>query len=89
MIGRKPQVTLLKRTRMSVILRRHDAITSDNYIVLKNADNVFIMPKFSHVMMDNRLVEVKIPEDYYRINKEAIDSMARNTQAFIQNLREI
>jgi predicted protein tyrosine phosphatase len=74
---------------MSVILRRHDAITSDNYIVLKNADNVFIMPKFSHVMMDNRLVEVKIPEDYYRINKEAIDSMARNTQAFIQNLREI
>ena len=74
---------------MSVILRRHDAITNENYIALKNADNVFIMPKFSHVMMDNRLVEVKIPEDYYRINKEAIDSMARNTQAFIQNLREI
>jgi len=74
---------------MSVILRRHDADTNDNYIALRNADNVFIMPKFSHVMMDNRLVEVKIPEDYYRINKEAIDSMARNTQAFIQNLREI
>lgn len=74
---------------MSVILRRHDAETNDNYIVLKNADNVFIMPKFSHVMMDNRLVEVKIPDDYYRINKEAIDSMAKNTQAFIQNLREI
>jgi predicted protein tyrosine phosphatase len=74
---------------MSVILRRHDAETNDNYIALKNADNVFIMPKFSHVMMDNRLVEVKIPEDYYRINKEAIDSMVKNTQAFIQNLREI
>jgi hypothetical protein len=74
---------------MSVILRRHDAETNDNYIALRNADNVFIMPKFSHVMMDNRLVEVKIPEDYYRINKEAIDSMAKNTQAFIQNLREI
>jgi hypothetical protein len=74
---------------MSVILRRHEAETNDNYIALRNADNVFIMPKFSHVMMDNRLVEVKIPEDYYRINREAIDSMARNTQAFIQNLREI
>ena len=74
---------------MSVILRRHDAETNDNYIALRNADNVFIMPKFSHVMMDNRLVEVKIPEDYYRINKEAIESMAKNTQAFIQNLREI
>jgi predicted protein tyrosine phosphatase len=74
---------------MRRVLRRHEAITNDNYIALKNADNVFIMPKFSHVMMDNRLVEVKIPEDYYRINKEAIDSMARNTQAFIQNLREI
>jgi predicted protein tyrosine phosphatase len=74
---------------MKKILRRHDAETNDNYIALRNADNVFIMPKFSHVMMDNRLVEVKIPEDYYRINKEAIDSMAKNTQAFIQNLREI
>jgi predicted protein tyrosine phosphatase len=74
---------------MSVILRRHDAETNENYIALRNADNVFIMPKFSHVMMDNRLVEVKIPEDYYKINREAIDSMARNTQAFIQNLREI
>ena len=70
-------------------LRRHEAVTNDNYIALRNADNVFIMPKFSHVMMDNRLVEVKIPEDYYRINKEAIESMAKNTQAFIQNLREI
>jgi hypothetical protein len=40
-------------------------------------------------MMDNRLVEVKIPEGYYKENKEAIDSMAKNTQAFIQNLREI
>ena len=74
---------------MSVILRRHDAETNDNYIALRNADNVFIMPKFSHVMMDNRLVEVDIPEHYYRINREAIDSMAKNTQAFIQNLREI
>jgi hypothetical protein len=74
---------------MSVILRRHEAETNDNYIALRNADNVFIMPKFSHVMMDNRLVEVKIPEDYYRINREAIESMAKNTQAFIQNLREI
>jgi hypothetical protein len=74
---------------MRRVLRRHDAETNDNYIALRNADNVFIMPKFSHVMMDNRLVEVKIPEDYYRINREAIDSMAKNTQAFIQNLREI
>jgi predicted protein tyrosine phosphatase len=74
---------------MSVILRRHDAETNDNYIALRNADNVFIMPKFNHLMMDNRLVEVKIPEDYYRINREAIESMAKNTQAFIQNLREI
>jgi predicted protein tyrosine phosphatase len=74
---------------MSVILRRHEAETNDNYIALRNAENVFIMPKFSHVMMDNRLVEVKIPEDYSRINREAIESMAKNTQAFIQNLREI
>jgi hypothetical protein len=74
---------------MRRVLRRHDADTNENYIALRNAGNVFIMPRFSHVMMDNRLVEVKIPEDYYRINKEAIDSMAKNTQAFIQNLREI
>jgi len=74
---------------MSVILRRHNAETNDNYIALRNADNVFIMPRFSHVMMDNRLVEVKIPECYYKENKEAIESMAKNTQAFIQNLREI
>jgi hypothetical protein len=74
---------------MSVILRRHDADTNENYIALRNAGNVFIMPKFSHVMMDNRLVEVNIPESYYKENRDAIDSMARNTQAFIQNLREI
>jgi predicted protein tyrosine phosphatase len=74
---------------MRRVLRRHDAITNDNYIALKNAGNVFIMPRFSHVMMDNRLVEVNIPESYYKENKEVIDSMERNTQAFIQNLREI
>jgi predicted protein tyrosine phosphatase len=74
---------------MSVILRRHNAETNDNYIALRNAGNVFIMPKFSHVMMDNRLVEVNIPEGYYKENKEAIESMKKNTQAFIQNLREI
>lgn len=72
-----------------MILRRHDADTNDNYIALRNASNVFIMPRFSHVMMDNRLVEVNIPESYYKENREAIDSMERNTQAFIQNLREI
>jgi hypothetical protein len=74
---------------MRRVLRRHDADTNDNYIALRNAGNVFIMPRFSHVMMDNRLVEVNIPESYYKENKEAIESMARNTQAFIQNLREI
>jgi hypothetical protein len=74
---------------MSVILRRHEAKTNDKYIALRNGGSMFIMPKFNHLMMDNRLVEVNIPEDYYRINREAIESMAKNTQAFIQNLREI
>ena len=74
---------------MRRVLRRHNAKTNDNYIALRNASNVFIMPRFSHVMMDNRLVEVNIPESYYKENKEAIESMAKNTQAFIQNLREI
>ena len=40
-------------------------------------------------MMDNGLIEIDIPERYYRENREAIDSMAKNTQAFIQNLKEI
>jgi hypothetical protein len=74
---------------MSVILRRHEAKTNDKYIALRNGGSMFIMPKFSHVMMDNRLIEIDIPEHYYKINREAIDSMARNTQAFIQNLRDI
>jgi hypothetical protein len=74
---------------MSVILRRHEAKTNDKYIALRNGGSIFIMPKFSHVMMDNRLIDIDIPEHYYKINREAIDSMARNTQAFIQNLRDI
>ena len=74
---------------MKKILRRHDAETNDNYIALRNADNVFIMPKFNHLMMDNKLIDIDIPEHYYKINREAIESMAKNTQAFIQNLREI
>ncbi len=74
---------------MSVILRRHDAVTNDKYIALRNAGNMFIMPKFKHLMLDNRLIEIDIPEDYYRINREAIESMAKNTEAFIQNLRDI
>ena len=74
---------------MSVILRRHEANTNDNYIALRNGGNVFIIPKFNHLMMDNGLIDIDIPEHYYRINREAIESMAKNTQAFIQNLREI
>jgi len=74
---------------MSVTLRRHDAVTNDNYIALRNAGNIFIMPKFKHLMLDNRLIEIDVPEDYYKINREAIEDMAKNTQAFIQNLREI
>lgn len=74
---------------MSVILRRHEAVTNDKYIALRNAGNMFIMPKFKHLMLDNRLIEIDIPEDYYRINREAIESMAKNTEAFIQNLRDI
>ena len=74
---------------MSVILRRHEAITNDKYIALKNSGNIFIMPKFKHLMLDNRLIEIDIPEEYYRVNREAIESMAKNTQLFIQNLREI
>jgi hypothetical protein len=74
---------------MSVILRRHEAKTNDKYIALRNGGSIFIMPKFNHLMMDNRLIEIDIPEHYYKINREAIDSMAKNTQAFIQNLKEI
>lgn len=74
---------------MSVILRRHDAVTNDKYIALRNAGNMFIMPKFKHLMLDNRLIQIDIPDDYYRINREAIESMAKNTEAFIQNLRDI
>jgi len=74
---------------MSVILRRHSAVTNDNYIALRNAGNIFIMPKFKHLMLDNRLIDIDIPDEYYRVNKEAIEDMAKNTKAFIQNLREI
>ena len=74
---------------MRSILRRHNANTNDNYIALRNAGNVFIIPKFNHLMMDNGLIEIDIPEHYYKENREVIDSMAKNTTAFIQNLREI
>ena len=40
-------------------------------------------------MLDNRLIDIDIPDEYYRVNKEAIEDMAKNTKAFIQNLREI
>jgi len=70
-------------------LRRHEANTNENYIALRNAGNVFIIPKFNHLMMDNRLIEIDIPEHYYSENREVIDSMIKNTQAFIQNLKEI
>jgi predicted protein tyrosine phosphatase len=89
MIGRKPRATLLKHTSMSLILRRHEAKTNDKYIALRNGGSIFIMPKFNHLMMDNKLIEIDIPKDYYRINREAIESMAKNTKLFIQNLREI
>lgn len=74
---------------MSVILRRHEAKTNDKYIALRNSGNIFIMPKFKHLMLDNGLVDIEIPDDYYRINREAIESMALSTERFIQNLREI
>jgi hypothetical protein len=74
---------------MSLILRRHEAKTNDKYIALRNGGSIFIMPKFNHLMMDNRLIEIDIPKEYYRINREAIESMAKNTKLFIQNLREI
>jgi hypothetical protein len=74
---------------MSVILRRHEAKTNSKYIALRNGGSVFIMPKFNHLMMDNRLIEIDIPEDYYRENRRDIDSMIKNTTAFIQNLKEI
>jgi hypothetical protein len=74
---------------MSLILRRHDAKTNDKYIALRNGGSIFVMPKFNHLMMDNKLIEIDIPKDYYMINREAIESMAKNTKLFIQNLREI
>ena len=73
---------------MTATLRRHDSETDDRYLVLNNYGNMFIMPKFRHLMMDSRLVEVEIPEDYYTINKDAIDSMVASTNNFIQNLNE-
>jgi predicted protein tyrosine phosphatase len=71
-----------------MVLRRHEASAGDNFIVLKNGTNMFLLPKFSHLMMDNRLVQVDIPNQYYKANKEAIDSMAMSTQNFISNLIE-
>ena len=73
---------------MKRILRRHEAKVNDKYIALRNAGNIFIMPKFNHLMMDNTLVEVDIPLEYYTVNREAIESMASNTQKFIKNLYE-
>lgn len=73
---------------MNATMRRHHAKTNDNYVALINSGNVFVMPKFKHLMMDNSLIMVEIPEDYYRINREAIDGMVSNTKKFIQNLNE-
>lgn len=73
---------------MRRLLRRHDASVKSDYLALRNSGNIFIMPKFKHLMMDCSLVEVDIPLEYYEINKEAIECMAINTQTFIKNLRE-
>ena len=73
---------------MTRTLRRHDTIKDDRYIVLTNSGNAFLMPKFSHLMMDNGLIEIDIPDDYYSINREALDSMTINTNKFILNLIE-
>ena len=73
---------------MRKTLRRHDAKTNDNYIALRNEGSIFIIPKFNHLMLDNRLIDVDIPEDYYRKNREAIDSMVSSTNNFIKNLNE-
>ena len=71
---------------MNMVLRRHETATDDRYIILKNGNNVFVMPKFKHLMMDNKLVMVDVPNDYYEINKEAIDTMASETINYINEL---
>jgi hypothetical protein len=73
---------------MKRLLRRHDSAVKSDYLALRNSGNIFIMPKFKHLMMDCKLVEVEIPLEYYEINKEAIEFMASNTQTFIKNLRK-
>lgn len=70
------------------VLRRHDGVNVDRHLALRGAGGIFVMPKFSHLMMDNGLIEVTIPSDYYSINKEAIDEMSRQTKLFICNLTE-
>lgn len=71
---------------MNIVLRRHDTATDDRYLVLKNGKNLYLMPKFSNLMMDNKLVMVDIPKDYYDINAEAIDDMASETINYINEL---
>jgi len=71
---------------MNIVLRRHDTATDDRYLVLKNGKNLYLMPKFDNLMMDNKLVMVDIPKEYYDINAEAIDDMASETINYINEL---
>jgi predicted protein tyrosine phosphatase len=71
---------------MNIVLRRHETATDDRYLVLKNGKNLYLMPKFDNLMMDNKLVMVDIPKDYYDINAEAIDAMASETINYINEL---
>jgi uncharacterized protein YyaL (SSP411 family) len=71
---------------MGTVLKRHDTARHDKHFVLCNGDNIFLMPRFEHLMMDNSLLMVEIPSDYYNANKEAIDSMASDTIDYINKL---
>jgi len=71
---------------MNIVLRRHDTTTDDRYLVLKNGKYLYLMPKFDNLMMDNKLVMVDIPKEYYDINAEAIDDMASETINYINEL---
>ena len=71
---------------MNIVLRRHETATDDRYLVLKNGKNLYLMPKFDNLMMDNKLVMVDIPKEYYDINAEAIDDMASETINYINEL---
>lgn len=68
-------------------LTLHNRQIGARSFTLNNGSNPFFVPKFKHLMMGHNLIEISFPTDYYDTNREALESMAFNTNLYIKRLQ--